>query len=117
MSVPRSLRVARAIKKEMSEIISRNLKDERIDGLVSITDVECSPDCRRVKIFISVYGQKEQQEGTMEALNDNSSYIRGELGRRIRLRFAPEVSFHLDDSLERGAKVSQILDKIARGEI
>ncbi len=117
MSFPRALRVSQSIKRELAEIIRRDFKDERISGIVSITDVECSSDCRRVKIFISVFGDAEAKSGTLEALNDKVSWIQGELGRRLHLRFAPEIIFQLDDSLERGAKVSQLLDKIARGEI
>lgn len=117
MSTPRNLRVAQSIKRELSDIIRRGLKDERVGGIVSVTDVECSSDCRRAKIFISVFGEEEQQQNTMDALNAHAGEIRGELCRRLHLRFAPEVSFKLDNSLERGAKVSAILNKISRGEI
>ncbi|MBX9572419.1 MAG: 30S ribosome-binding factor RbfA [Candidatus Obscuribacterales bacterium] len=117
MSTPRHLRVAQSIKRELAEMILRGIKDERISGIVSITDVECSADCRRAKIFISVFGEEEQQQHTMEALNDHAGEIRGELCRRLQLRFAPEVMFKLDNSLERGAHVSALLNKISRGEI
>lgn len=117
MSTPRNLRVAQSIKREMSDIILRGLKDDRVSGIVSVTDVECSTDCRRARIFISVFGEEEQQESTMEALNDHAGEIRGELCRRLQLRFAPDISFKLDNSLERGAKVSALLNKISRGEI
>lgn len=117
MSTPRNLRVAQSIKKEMSDIILRGLKDPRIGGLVSVTDVECSNDCRRARIFISVFGNEEQQTGTLEALTDHAGQIRGELCRRLQLRFAPDISFKLDNSLERGAQVSALINKISRGEI
>ncbi|HEY9787453.1 MAG TPA: 30S ribosome-binding factor RbfA [Candidatus Obscuribacterales bacterium] len=117
MSSQRSLRVSQSIKRELSDMIRRDLKDERIGGIVSITDVECSNDCRYAKVFVSVYGEEEQQAKTMEALNDELGFIRGELCRRLQLRFAPEIAFKLDHSLERGAKVSELLGKISRGEI
>lgn len=117
MSTPRHLRVAQSIKRELSDLILRGIKDERISGIVSITDVECSNDCRRAKIFISVFGEETQQQNTMSALNDHCGEIRGELGRRLGLRFAPEVMFKLDNSLERGAQVSALINKISRGEI
>lgn len=113
MSVPRHLRVSQSIRREMSELIRRDIKDERISGLVSIIDVECSPDCRRARIFVSVFGDEEQQKSTMEALSDHTGEIRGELCRRLQLRFAPEVMFKLDHSLERGARVSALLSKIS----
>lgn len=117
MSTPRHLRVAQSIKREIADLILRGIKDERISGIVSVTDVECSNDCRRAKIFISVFGEEEQQQKTMDALNDHAGEIRGELCRRLQLRFAPEVMFRLDNSLERGAQVSALLNKISRGEI
>ncbi len=117
MATPRSLRVAQSIKKELAELIMRDLKDERIAGLVSIVDVECSSDCRSARVFVSVFGNELEQESTMEALQDNMGMLRGEVGRRLRLRFAPELHFRLDKSLERGAKVTDLLGKIARGEV
>ena len=117
MSTQRPLRVSQSIKKELSEIIRRDLEDERISGIVSITDVECTGDCRFAKVFVSVYGDAQKQESTMVALNEHVGYIRGEICRRLKLRFAPEVSFKFDNSLERGARVSQIIAKISRGEI
>lgn len=117
MSTPRALRVSQQIKRELADLVRRNLKDERICGIVSITDVECSADCRSARIFISVFGEETERTGTLEALKEHTGFIRGELGRRLGLRFAPEISFKLDDSLERGAKVSQLIAKIARGEI
>lgn len=117
MSVPRSVRVAQSIKKELAAMIARDLKDERISGVISIVDVECSNDIRSCKVFVSIFGEENEKESTMEALKDNQGMLRGELCRRLRLRFAPELHFKLDDSLERGAKVTDLLGKIARGEV
>lgn len=117
MAQERSLRVSQAIKKEIASMLQRDIRDERISGLVSITDVECTHDCRSAKVFISVFGDAEAQKGTLEALQDNIGMMRGEICRRLRLRFAPELKIMLDDSLERGAKVSELLGKIARGEV
>lgn len=117
MSVPRSIRVAQSIKKELAAMISRDLKDERIKGVISIVDVECTSDCRSARVFVSVFGEEEDKKGTMEALDDKTGMLRGEICRRLGLRFAPELHFKLDDSLERGAKVTDLLGKIARGEV
>jgi len=117
MTNQRPLRVSQSIKRELSELIRRDLDDERITGIVSITDVECSGDCRSAKIFVSVFGKPENQVDTMAALNDHVGYIRGELCRRLQLKFAPEIFFKLDTSLERGAKVSELITKISRGEV
>jgi ribosome-binding factor A len=117
MSTPRNLRVAQSAKRELSQLIQRDLKDDRIGGIVSITDVETSNDCRRMRVFISVFGEEAQQLKTLEALNELAGQIRGEIGRRLRLRFAPELSFKLDNSLERGSHVTDLLGKISRGEV
>lgn len=116
MSNNRHLRIAQSIKRELSQLVQRDLKDERISGLFSITDVEVSQDCRSARVYVSIYGNAEDQKNTMEALNDHLSFIRGEICRRLQIRFAPEISFRLDDSLERGSRVSELLSKIATGE-
>lgn len=112
----RSLRVAQSIKRELSDIF-RKLKDERIAGIVSITDVECTSDLRSARVYVSVFGDEQQREGTMTALKEEVPHMRGEICRRLGLRFAPELSLRLDDSLERGARVSELLGKISRGEV
>jgi len=117
MSAQRPLRVSQSIKRELSDIIKRDLEDERIAGIVSITDVECAPDCRSARIFVSVFGGESEQTNTMQALNEHVGFIRGEICRRLQLRFAPEIQFKLDHSLERGARISELINKISRGEV
>lgn len=117
MSTPRSLRVSQSIKRELSSMLMRDLKDERIAGIVSVVDVELTGDCRSARIFISVFGDESAQKSTLEALTERQGFIRGELCRRLSLRFAPEIAFRLDTSLERGSRVTDIISKISRGEI
>lgn len=117
MTFPRSVRISQQIKRELSDIIRRDLKDERIAGIVSITDVEVTGDCRSTRVFVSVYGDQAAQKGTIDVLTEQTGFIRGEVCRRLGLRFAPEMTFRLDDSLERGAKVTELIAKISRGEI
>lgn len=117
-SYNRSDRISHQIKRELSEIIQRNeIKDDRIGGLVSITDVKVSGDLRNVKVFFSVYGEEAQKTGTLAALENASGFLRGELCRRLRIRFAPELVFKLDDSLERGDRITELLEKIKREEL
>src|SRR6267154_1763200 len=98
MNNQRSLRVAQSIKRELADMIRKDIKDQRVAGLVSITEVECTHDLRSARAFVSIFGEKEQQESTMAALNDEAGRLRGELCRRLGLRFAPELVFKLDDS-------------------
>ena len=117
-SYNRSDRISQQIKRELSEIIQRNeLKDDRIGGIVSITQVIVSGDLRSVKVYFSVYGEDSQRVGTLAALEEASGFLRGELCRRLGIRFAPELIFKLDDSLEKGHKVIELLDKIKRNEL
>ncbi len=110
------MRVSQAIKRELSQIIKRDLEDERIPDIVSITEVECAADCRSARVFVSVFGNEDEQANTMLALNEHLGFIRGEICRRLKLRFAPEIQFKLDHSLERGARIFDILNKISRGD-
>lgn len=116
-SYSRSDRIAQQIKREISEILQRGrLKDDRIGGLVSITEVKVSGDLRDVKIYFSVFGEEEYKAGTLAALESASPFIRGEICRRLRMKFAPELVFKLDDSLEKGDKIIELLDKIKKGD-
>ncbi|MBO8128818.1 MAG: 30S ribosome-binding factor RbfA [Peptococcaceae bacterium] len=103
-------RLAEVIKQEVSQVI-RRLKDPRI-GFITVTNVELSPDFRYAKIFVSILEPKETQEASMEALKRAKGHIRTELGRRIRLRHTPEITFVLDESLREGAKIIDLINRI-----
>jgi ribosome-binding factor A len=117
MTNQRAIRVAQSIKRELADMIRKDMKDPRIAGIVSITEVEMTGDLRNARVFVSIFGSDEQRDGTMTALNEKVGQIRGELCRRLGLRFAPEMTLKLDDSLERGSRVTDILGKISRGEL
>lgn len=104
-------RVREEIKRAAAEII-RNMKDPRI-GFVSVTDVEVSNDLSHVKIFVSVYGDDEAKQRSLEGLRAATGFVRSEIGRAVRMRHTPEIVFRLDSSLERGARISQILAEIS----
>lgn len=113
----RADRIRKTLIKEISDIIQREVKDPRISGIVSVTDIDLSGDYRYAKVFISIYGSEEQKEQTMDALIDSTPFIRREIGKRIRLRLTPEIEFKIDDSLERGSRITDLIDKISRGEL
>lgn len=110
-------RVRKTLMKELSDILCRGVKDPRIEGVVSITDIELPSDFSIAKVYVSIYGSEEQQKQVMEALKDNAPKMRKEIGKRIRLRNTPELLFYLDNSLERGSKITELINKISRGEI
>lgn len=103
------------VKEEVSLIIQRELKDPRI-GFVSITDVEVSVDLRHAKVFVSVLGDEDAKTKTMAGLNSARRFIRVELGKRMQIRYTPELHFRLDDSIERGTRVVSLLRKVSEGE-
>ncbi len=104
-------RLAEAIKKEVSDLFQGELKDPRI-GFATITGVEVSSDLKHAKIYVSVLGGNDEQESTMAALKKAQGFIRTELGRRIRLRHVPEITFKLDNSIEHGARVLKLLNEV-----
>lgn len=110
----RAERLKELMKEEVSAILQRELKDPRI-GFVTVTDVELSSDLRYAKVFVSILGDENSREETMRALESATGFIRGEIGRRIRMRYTPEVSFKLDKSIERGARVFELLSQIRKG--
>jgi ribosome-binding factor A len=109
----RMSRVAELIKREVSQMILFELKDDRAgSGMVSVTEVDLSGDLQHAKIFVSIYGDDQTRAETMAALRAASGYIRSGLGKRIRLRRTPEVVFAEDRSLERGTQMISLLNQI-----
>jgi ribosome-binding factor A len=105
-------RLADQARLEISDILHK-MKDPRI-GFVSVTEVQSSPDLRRLRVFVSILGGEEERQRTMEALDHARGYVRTELGHRIRLRYTPEVVFQYDPSLERGSRVVELLHQMER---
>jgi len=107
----RTDRISEEIKKELSDLIRNHIKDPRLPDFVSVTAVRVSKDLRYAKVFISVLGDDEKKKGAIAALSSAAGFIRHEIGQRINIRFTPEFSFHLDNSIERGMYVSKLIDE------
>ncbi len=103
------------LKEEVSQIILHELKDPRI-GFVSITDVEISVDLRYARIFVSVLGDDAAKAKTMEGLHSAQRFIRAALGKRMQIRYTPEVTFRLDESIERGTRIVSLLREVSEGD-
>lgn len=104
-------RIEEEYKKELSQIISYELKNPNVTGLISVTKVKVSNDLKYAKVYISILNSKNDKE-TLAGLKKSSGFIRSELARRVNLRNTPELVFELDDSLEYGAKIDTILKEI-----
>jgi ribosome-binding factor A len=109
----RSERLNHQIRREISELLQRQVKDPRLDSFVTVTDVAVSSDLRIARVYISHFGTAGKKEETMQAITAASGYIRKELGKRLRLRRVPELSFRWDDSIEQGAHIEELLDRVA----
>ncbi|MCL5289948.1 MAG: 30S ribosome-binding factor RbfA [Bacillota bacterium] len=108
-------RIAEAIKKEAADLLRSEIKDPRV-GFVTITGVEVTKDLSFAKIFISVMGSEDQRAETLNVLQKAAGYMRSEIGRRIKVRHAPEIIFKLDTSLDHGTRIMEILHEINRQE-
>ena len=107
-------KVSDQIVEEVSRLLLRDLRDPRI-GFVTITGAWVSPDLRVVRVFVSVMGDARSKEDSIQALNSASGFIQRSLFKRLRLRNSPTLTFHLDDSLDRGARIEQVLSAIHEG--
>ncbi len=106
-------RVDEELKKELSNIISNDLKNPNITGLISVTKVKTTPDLKYAKVYVSILNAKSTK-GTISALKKASGFIRSEIAKRVNLRITPELVFELDDSMEYGAKIDLILKDIMK---
>jgi len=108
--------VAETIKREMAEILSRKMRDPRLGGMISVTDVEVTPDLSMARIYVSVLAEGAERDQVLQALARSEGFVRHELAPRLGLREMPSVRFLLDTSIEKGARVEELLRKIADGE-
>lgn len=105
-------RVEDLLKEELSELILRGVKDPRV-GFVTITGVRVSADLRHARVYVVTHETGEEQERTLEGLQSARGYLRGALGRRVRLKYIPDLSFSIDETLEQGFRIHEILKSLA----
>ena len=104
-------RIDEEYRKELSQIISYDLKNPNVTGMISVTKVKATTDLKYAKVYVSILNSKNIKE-TMDGLKKSSGFIRSELAKRINLRNTPELIFEIDDSIEYGAKIDSILKEI-----
>jgi len=107
----RTERINAQLREEISDLLQRSVKDPRIGGLVTITEVDVSPDLARAKVYVSVLGTDEEKHSTFRALEAAAHFIQRELRKRLTIRRTPELAFLPDDSMERGARILTLLDQ------
>ncbi len=111
----RTDRVSDLIKGEISRLLLRDVRDPRV-GFVTITGATVSPDLKNVRVFVSILGEPETRQESLDALNSAAGYFKRMLFRNLRLRFAPTVLFRLDESLDRGDRIERVLREIHEGK-
>jgi ribosome-binding factor A len=113
---PRSRRIAEQVQRELSEIIRLELKDPRV-GMITITDVEVTADAAHAKVYFTLMGDAARIEATTAALTHAAGFLRSELAHRMKLRIVPQLSFKYDASVERGARLSQLIDAAVADDV
>ena len=107
-------RVNQLIRKEISELLLQEIRDPRLSGLISVTSVETASDLKFAKVYVSHLSGSEHKEEILKTLNAAAGFFSGELGKVLTMRHVPEVGFFWDDSIERGAHLSQLIDQANR---
>ena len=106
-------RINEEVKREVSNLIRNEIKDPRLTAMVSVTDVKVTKDLRYAKVYISIFGKDdEEKNNTFVALKNASGYIRKEIGQRINLRYNPQIIFELDDSINYGMHIEELIQKV-----
>jgi ribosome-binding factor A len=109
----RTERLNSVIQQEISQLLREQVNDPRLSSLISITRVSTSPDLRHTKVFVSTIGDNVDKEEILEGFTAASGFLRSQLATRLQLKHMPELSFHFDDSIERAARVLQLIDEVA----
>jgi ribosome-binding factor A len=112
----RSERTSKLIQREISGLLEREVNDPRLSKLVSVTEVTLSPDLKYAKIFVSTLGSKINKEDLLAGFNNASGFLRKELAAHLRLKQIPQLSFHYDDSIERGARLLKLIGELSTDE-
>jgi ribosome-binding factor A len=107
----RTERINDLLREELSDLLRRQVKDPRLGGLVTVTEVDVSVDLRHARVFVSVMGSDEEREDAFKALEAARPFLRRELGKRLSIRRTPDLSFRRDDSLERGARLLALIEE------
>lgn len=108
----KNTRINVEVQKVLSNLISREIKDPRINPMTSVVSVEVSPDLKTAKVYISVLGDEASKESTKQGLKSAASFIRGQLAKTLNLRNTPELTFVIDNSIEYGVNMSKLIDQV-----
>lgn len=108
----KNTRINGEVKKELSNLISREIKDPRIHPMTSVVAVEVAPDLKTAKVYISVMGDEEAKNATYQGLKSAASFMRSQLAKTLNLRNTPELTFIIDNSIEYGVNMTRLIDEV-----
>ena len=109
----RSERTSKLIQREISALLEREVNDPRLSKFVSVTEVTLSPDLMHARVYVSTLGSEMNKEDLLAGFSKASGFLRRELAAHLRLRQMPELSFHYDDSIERGARLLELMSELS----
>ena len=113
----RSERTSKLIQREISGLLEREVNDPRLSKLISVTEVTLSPDLKYAKIFVSTLSSEiNNKEEMLAGFNNASGFLRKELASHLKLKYTPQLSFHYDDSIERGARLLKLMGELTGTE-
>src|SRR5690242_8161070 len=110
----RAERLAESIRMEVATFLNSDAKDPRLVAIVTVTAVDAAQDLRSARIFVSIMGTESERASTLEALESMKGHLRTRLAKALRLRVAPEISFRLDESVARAARIESLLADIRK---
>jgi len=110
MTTSRMRRVNEAVREVLSGHIAGDLKDPRI-GFVTVTGVETSPDLRHARVYVSVLGSNDERRAALDGLRSSAGFLQAKVGEELRMKRTPTLAFEYDDSIDRGMRISELLDK------
>ena len=108
-------RINEEYKREISNLIQNEIKDPRLTAMISVTDVQVTKDLRYAKVYVSIFTKDDEEKKTnLEALKRSSGFVRKEVGQKVNLRHTPEIIFELDDSINYGMHMDELIHKISK---
>lgn len=105
-------RLNNLLRREISELLQHEVKDPRLSLFLSVTEVSISPDLKHAKVFVSCISNQAERQEILSVLTAAAGFFRKELTKNLRLRHVPELSFHWDDSIERGDRLLRLIDQV-----
>jgi ribosome-binding factor A len=110
MATSRMRRVNEVIRQVLGDVIATDLKDPRV-GFVTVTDVDTSPDLRTARVYVSVLGGEADREKALAGLQSAHGFLQGKIAAELRMKRTPTLTFHYDESVDRGVRISRLLDQ------